>query len=101
MRSTSEGLRLILVLAAIVTVTAAFRVGLHLTNPTIAALTYLLVVLITATVSRLWVAIVASIVSDVCLNYFFMPPFGTLRIADPENWVALGAFLAVSVIASS
>ena len=97
----SDGRRLILALAAIVTVTAGFQAGLHLTNPTIAALTYLLIVLITATMSRLWVAMAASVVSDLCLNYFFMPPFGTLRIADPENWVALGAFLAVSVIASS
>src|SRR3989454_12700972 len=30
-----------------------------------------------------------------------MPPFGTFTIADPQNWVALFAFLAVSVIASS
>src|SRR5438128_7939115 len=96
-----DALILALALAAIVAVTAAFRIGLHLTNPTTAALSYLLIVLVTAAASTLWAAIAASCVADLCLNYFFMPPFGTFTIADPQNWVALFAFLAVSVIASS
>ena len=33
-------------------------------------------------------------------NYFFLPPVGTFTIADPQNWVALFAFLAASLIAS-
>jgi K+-sensing histidine kinase KdpD len=64
--------------AAIVLVTVVFRSWLHLTNPTIAALSYLLIVLLTATVSRLRAAIVTCIAADLFLNYFFMPPFGTL-----------------------
>lgn len=88
-------------LAAVVGVTAGFRAVGHLTNPTTAALSYLLIVLVTATASTLWAAIGASIVADLCLNYFFMPPFGTFFIADPQNWVALVAFLAVSLIASN
>ena len=96
-----DALILALALAAIVAVTAAFRIGLHLTNPTTAALSYLLIVLVTAAASTLWAAIAASCVADLCLNYFFMPPFGTFTIADPQNWAALFAFLAVSVIASN
>ena len=91
---------LILAVATIVTVTAALRLWLHLANPTIASLSYLLVVLIAATMSTLPVAIAVSVVADLCLNYFFLPPLGTFAIADPENWVALFAFLAVSVVAS-
>jgi two-component system, OmpR family, sensor histidine kinase KdpD len=87
-------------LALIGALTAAFRLGLQVTNPTTAALSFLLVVLITATASTLWTAIAASLVADLCLNYFFMPPFGTLTIADPQNWLALFVFLAVSTIAS-
>ena len=34
------------------------------------------------------------------LNFFFMPPIGTFTIADPHNWVALGAFLVVAAVAS-
>jgi two-component system, OmpR family, sensor histidine kinase KdpD len=33
-------------------------------------------------------------------NYFFLPPIGTFTIADPQNWIALFAFLVVSVLAS-
>src|SRR5207237_267853 len=32
-------------------------------------------------------------------NYFFLTPFGTFTIADPQNWAALFAFLATAVIA--
>ena len=46
------------------------------------------------------VAIAASVLADLCLNYFFLPPLGTFAIADPENWVALFTFLAVSLTAS-
>ena len=80
--------------------TAALRLWLHLANPTIASLSYLLVVLIAATVSTLRVAIAVSVAADLFLNYFFLPPLGMFVVADPENWVALFAFLAVSVIAS-
>ena len=34
-------------------------------------------------------------------NFFFLPPVGTFTIADPQNWVALFAFLVVAVIASN
>jgi two-component system sensor histidine kinase KdpD len=95
-----EASKLVLALVSVVGITAGFRLGLRLTNPTTAALAFLLVVLITAATSRLWVAIVTSVAADLCLNYFFMPPFGTLIIADPQNWVALFVFLAVSVIGS-
>jgi len=91
----------LLSLAGIALTTVVLRGWLHLAGPTIAALLFLLIVLITAATSRLAVAVAASIVADLCLNYFFMPPFGTLIIADAENWVALFVFLAVSVIASN
>ena len=41
-----------------------------------------------------------SIVALLVFNFFFLPPVGTFTIADPENWVALFAFLVVAVIAS-
>jgi two-component system sensor histidine kinase KdpD len=81
-------------------VTLGFQYGLRVTNPTIVALTYLLVVLLAATLSTLWVAIASSVLAILALNYFFLPPVGTLTIADPQNWVALVVLLVVSVIAS-
>jgi len=96
----SEIVKLVAACAAIAAVTG-FRYWFHLTNPTIAALSYLLVVLLAAAGSTLKVAIVTSVLADLCLNYFFMPPVGTFSIADPQNWVALFTFLAVSVVASN
>ena len=97
---STNALTLLFASAAIAAATAALRLGFHLANPTIAALGYMLVVLIAATVSTLRVAIATSVVADLCLNYFFLPPLGTFVVADPDNWVALFAFLVVSFIAS-
>jgi two-component system sensor histidine kinase KdpD len=70
-------------------------------SSTTVALALLLVVLATATLSRLWVATAVSVVAMLVLNYFFLPPVGTFTIADPQNWVALVAFLVIAVIASN
>ena len=94
---------LIVFLGSIVTlaaVTAALR-ALHDVSPTTVALAFLLVVLGAATLARLRIAIVVSIAAMLTLNFFFLPPVGTFTIADPQNWIALVAFLIVAVIASN
>jgi two-component system, OmpR family, sensor histidine kinase KdpD len=70
-------------------------------SATTVALALLLVVLGTATFGRLWVAISVAVIATLSLNFFFLPPVGTFTIADPQNWVALVAFLVVAVIASN
>jgi K+-sensing histidine kinase KdpD len=88
-------------LGAVAAITLLYSRGLHVTNTTTVALTFLLVVLVVATTSRLRAAVVTSVAAMLCFNYFFLPPFGTFRVADPENWVALFTFLAVSLVASN
>ena len=66
-------------------------------NVTMVALTLLLVVLFVATIFGSRPALVASIFGVFCFNFFFLPPLYTLTIADPQNWIALFAFLAVAV----
>ena len=68
-------------------------------NDTTVALAYLLVVLLVATAWGSWPASVASALGVLCFNFFFLPPVYTLTIADPQNWVALAAFLVTAVIA--
>jgi two-component system sensor histidine kinase KdpD len=34
-----------------------------------------------------------------CFNFLFLPPVGTLTIADPDNWIALAAFLITAITA--
>jgi two-component system sensor histidine kinase KdpD len=87
-------------LVALAAVTLVYTRWIHVTNATIVALTFLFIVLITAATSRLRVAVITSIASMLCFNFFFLPPVGTWTIADPQNWVALFVFLAVSLVAS-
>ena len=74
---------------------------LHVTNATTVALTFLMVVLVVAATSRLWIAVVTSIVAMLCFNFFVLPPVGAWTIEDPQNWVALVAFLTVSLVGTS
>jgi two-component system sensor histidine kinase KdpD len=66
-------------------------------NVTTVALTLLLVVLLIATLCGSRPALLASLLGVFCFNFFFLPPLYTLTIADPQNWIALFAFLAVAV----
>ena len=91
---------LLLSLGTIAGLTAALRV-LPDVSATTVALALLLVVLGAATTARLRIAIVTSIVAMLTFNFFFLPPVGTFTIADPQNWIALFAFLVVAVIASN
>ncbi len=86
--------------AALAVVTWACARWFGLTNAATVATTYLMVVLVVAATSRLATAIATSVVAMLALNFFFLPPVGTFTIAEPENWVALFAFLAVSLVAS-
>ena len=97
--SRRELIHFALGLAGIVAVTLIYRLGIK-TNATTVALSYLLVVLFIAEASRLRVGVATSITAMIAFNFFFLPPVGTFRIADPQNWVSLVAFLAVSLVAS-
>jgi two-component system sensor histidine kinase KdpD len=80
-------------------ITALYTTILHV-NPTTVALSYLLAILLLATQWGIVEATTASIVAMLCFNFFFLPPVGTFTIADPQNWVALFAFLATAIVAS-
>ena len=66
-------------------------------NPTTAALAFLLVILFVATAWGLRPAVLASLLGVVCFNFFFLPPFGTFAIRDPDNWIAFVAFLITAL----
>lgn len=93
-------MRLVAALGAVVGVTLGYRLA-GVTNGATISTTFLLIVLLVATRSRFWEAAVTSVAAMLCFNYFFLPPVGTWTIADPHNWVALVAFLAVSLVASN
>ena len=70
-----------------------------LINEMTVALAMLLVVLFVATFCELGAALVASVLGMSLLNYYFLPPIYTFTIADPKNWIALGAFFITALTA--
>ena len=86
---------------AIAGATYAYTSLLHVSNAATVSTTYLLVVLVVSAVSTFKVAATISFAAVLAFNYFFLPPVGTFVIADPQNWTALIAFLAVSLVASN
>ena len=88
-------------LAAVAVVVGITVVGhsLHL-NPTTVALAFLLGVLGISAFWDLRHAVFMSLIAALAFNYYFLPPIGTFTISDPQNWVALFAFLATAVTAS-
>jgi two-component system, OmpR family, sensor histidine kinase KdpD len=69
-------------------------------NQTTVALTYLLAILAVSTFWGFTVSAFMSVAAMLAFNYYFLPPVGRFTISDPQNWAALVAFLATSLIAS-
>ena len=93
------GLRLLLSLVGVALVTFSAH-WLIPVNATTVGFAYLLLVLIVASTWGFTEAAVASLAATITFNFYFLPPVGTLTIADPQNWVALFSFLATALIAS-
>jgi K+-sensing histidine kinase KdpD len=51
-----------------------------------------------AVVRGLWPALLCAGISFLMVDYFFVPPFGTLTIADEQDIVNLSAFLVTAVV---
>ena len=96
-----EGGHLAAGLLAVAAVAALYAGLLHVDNPATVSISFLLVVLVVATRSTLRVAVAVSLAAVLAFNFFFLPPVHTFTVADPHNWVALAAFLIVSLIASN
>lgn len=91
--------RWVLAFGALGGIIVAYRHWLHV-NPTTVALTLLLFILLLAARWSLRYAVAISLVATACYNFYFLPPTDTFTISDPQNWLALFAFLATSVIGS-
>ena len=91
-------LRYIVALAAVLAITTVYR-HVFRVNPTTVALTFLVLVLLTSAYWGFRLAFVLAFVATACFNFFFLPPYGTFTIADPQNWIALVAFLITALVA--
>ena len=89
----------IMAVLSVVGITLVGYRGLHL-NQTTMALAFLLGVLGISASWGLREAVFMSVIATLAFNYYFLPPIGTFTIADPQNWIALFAFLVTAVTAS-
>jgi two-component system, OmpR family, sensor histidine kinase KdpD len=69
-------------------------------NATTAGFTFLIAILSASTLWGFGVSATMSVAATLAFDYFFLPPVGSLNIADPHDWIALSAFLVTSVIGS-
>jgi two-component system sensor histidine kinase KdpD len=86
-------------LALIAGITFLYRHVLHV-NQTTVALSFLLAILAVSAVWGMAVSVFMSLAAMLVFNYLFLPPVGTFTIADPQNWVALFAFVLTSIVGS-
>ena len=88
----------LLALAAIAASTAVFLLGRGDFAKGQWALLYLLIILLVARVAGTGPGLLAAVLAFFTWNFFFLPPYHTLEIHDPKDWLSLVAFLVVGVI---
>ncbi len=84
-------------LAALTAGMAALRPGLDRAH---VALAYLLLVLAGSTRGSRVRGVALALLSFLCFNFFFLPPYGTLVVHDPLDWLVLFTFLVVAGVAT-
>ena len=94
-----RGIGLVVAAILLASITFGYSKLLHV-NQTTVALSFLLAILAVSAVWGMVVSIFMSVTAMLLFNYFFLPPIGTFTIADPQNWVALFAFLFTSILGS-
>jgi two-component system sensor histidine kinase KdpD len=76
---------------------ASDRSGINLTSDTLA---FLVVVIAVALTGGFLPAVIAAVIASLLLNYYFTPPIHYWTIAQANNALALGVFVAVGLVTS-
>src|SRR5690348_11378305 len=84
-------------LPVLTVVLAALRGSLNLTSD---VLLYLVAVIVVALTGGFIPAVLAAIAGSLLLNYYFTPPIHLWTIAEANNALALGVFVAVALLVS-
>ncbi len=85
----------LLALAVVTAILLPFRESLHEVH---VALGYLVLVLVGGARRGRPLGLVLAALAFLCFDFFFLPPYGTLLVERPVDWVVLIAFLGTSVI---
>ncbi|HKV50577.1 MAG TPA: ATP-binding protein [Gemmatimonadaceae bacterium] len=87
----------VLVLAATTAGMVAVRASLDKAH---VALVFLLIVLGGSAFGGRVMGLVLAVVAFLLFDYLFLPPYGTIVVANPLDWLVLVAFLVTSVVAT-
>ena len=71
--------------------------GLHLSFSTVSFF-YLILVVLQSLIGDFFSSAIVSILSFLCLDYFFLPPFFSLRVSDASDTLALISFLIAGLV---
>ncbi|MEP7114311.1 MAG: DUF4118 domain-containing protein, partial [Ilumatobacteraceae bacterium] len=85
-------------LPTMIAITLPFRDSVALTTE---LLLFLTAVLLIATIGGRLVAAGAAVVASLLVNWFYVKPYYTLTIAEPEHIVSLAVFVGVAITVSS
>ncbi len=77
--------------------TGGFWLLRHALDKGQASLLYLPVVIACAIRLGFGPAVFGAVLSFLCWDFFFLPPFGTFTVTDPRDWLSLGVFLVAAV----
>jgi two-component system sensor histidine kinase KdpD len=78
---------------ALAVAAAAALVGLH-ADSTTAGIVFLVLVVWMATQAGMRLSLYLALLSAICFDYFFLPPYRTLYLAGAQEWVAMICFMA-------
>jgi two-component system, OmpR family, sensor histidine kinase KdpD len=70
-------------------------------NVTTVGFTFLLAILMAAAVSGFGTSLLMSAAAALVYDYFFIPPINAFNIADPQDWMALSAFVITALVGST
>jgi K+-sensing histidine kinase KdpD len=83
------------VLAVLTVVLLAFRPHLSIALP---ALVFVLPAVVGTVIGGFPVGVVGASAGFLAYDYYFLPPYGTLTVRSPQNWIALVVYVVVVLI---
>jgi len=89
--------RWVATLLIVAAVMVAFRANIEHAH---VALVFLLIVLVGTAEGGRTLGFGLAGAAFLLFNWFFVPPYGTLTVAKPLDWLVLGAFLVTSIVAA-
>ncbi|HEV7703474.1 MAG TPA: DUF4118 domain-containing protein [Gemmatimonadaceae bacterium] len=97
---TTRALRWVLALAVISALTGAMLLVRSELDSAHVALLYLLVVLIGSSIDGRALGLTLAVFAFLLFDWFFIPPYDTLGVTNPLDWLVLATFLITSFVAA-